>query len=192
MNPWTILWKLFFCTIAFIPEMNDNSLDSFRKTDQNFNSFSETAQKLKLQNADYQRYFQNKKTKSCKCRWNFPAFGIEKNGPTYAEFEPCPKLDFSSFKTKKYPAFFKNGRDFWDKKKKSAHLIFFIKNLKKNPFFGTQFLSKKYVLQAVIRFLIIWLKLSAVSDQFQKKVLKLFETVKVSLKLVRKKTAFLA
>ena len=41
--------------------MNDNSLDSFRKTDQNFKSFSETAQKLKLQNADYQHYFQNKK-----------------------------------------------------------------------------------------------------------------------------------
>ena len=41
--------------------MNDNSLDSFRKTDQNFKSFSETAQKLKLQNAAYQRYFQKKK-----------------------------------------------------------------------------------------------------------------------------------
>ena len=43
--------------------MNDNWLDSFRKTDQNFKSFSETAQKLKLQNADYQRYFQKKNKK---------------------------------------------------------------------------------------------------------------------------------
>ena len=63
MNPWTILLKLFFCTIPFIPEMNDNSWDSFRKTDQNFKSFSETAQKLKLQNADYQCYFQKKNKK---------------------------------------------------------------------------------------------------------------------------------
>ena len=59
MNPWTILLKPFFCTIPFIPEINDNSWDSFRKTDQNFKNFSETAQKLTLQNADCHFYFQN-------------------------------------------------------------------------------------------------------------------------------------
>ena len=36
----------------------------------------------------------------------------------------------------------------------------------------------------------LWLKLLAVSDQFQKKDLKLFETVKVSLKLAGKKGLF--
>ena len=192
MNPWTILWKLFFCTIAFIPEMNDNSLDSFRKTDQNFKSFSETAQKLKLQNADYQRYFQKKTKKSCKRWWNFPAFGIEKNGPTWADFEACPKFVFSSFKTQNFLAFLKNWQTFLGHFFFLTHLIFFHQKSKKTQFFDTQFLLKKYVLQAVIRFWILWLKLLAVSDQFQKKDLKLFETVKVSLKLAGKKRAFLA
>ena len=50
--------------------------------------------------------------------------------------------------------------------------------------------KKNTVLGAVFRFWIIWLKLFAVSDQFQKKDLKLFETVKVSLKLAGKKRPF--
>ena len=136
------------------------------KLTKTWNSFSETAQKLKLQNADYQLYFQNKNKKSCTYWWNYPAFGIEKNGPTYAEFEAWRKLHLSSFKIKKIPAFLKNGRHFWDKKKIGS-LHFFSQNHKKNPFFDTQFLSKKYVLEAVFRFWIIWLKLFAVSDQFQ-------------------------
>ena len=48
---------------AFMPQKSLNSFrktdQSFRKTDQSFSSFSETAQKMKLLNADYQFYFKN-------------------------------------------------------------------------------------------------------------------------------------
>ena len=105
------------------------------ETDQNLKQFQWNWPKLETEKCWLPVQFKKYIKKPCTCWWNFPAFGIEKNGPTYAEFEAWPKFDFSSFKTKKFPAFFKNGRDFWDKKKKkSAHFIFFIKNLKKNPF----------------------------------------------------------
>ena len=67
-------------------------------------------------NWNWQMMITSSKKKKCTYWWNSPAFGIEKNGPTYSEFEACQKFDFSSFKTQKFPAFFKNGRDFWDKK----------------------------------------------------------------------------
>ena len=44
--------------------------------------------------------------------WNFPAFAIEKNGPTFADFEACPKFVFSSFKAQKLLAFLKNWQTF--------------------------------------------------------------------------------
>ena len=56
--------------------------------------------------------FKIKNKKSCTCWWNFPAFGIEKNGPTCADFEACPKFVFSSFKTQFFLAFLKNWQTF--------------------------------------------------------------------------------
>ena len=122
--------------------MNDNSWDSFRKTDQIFKSFSETAQKLKLQNADYQLYFQNKK-KSCTCRWNLPSFGIEKNAPTYADFEACPKFVFSSFKTQKFMAFLKNWQTFLGQFFFFDTPHFFSSKIKKNTIFWYSIFVKK-------------------------------------------------
>ena len=134
---------MFCCTIAFNPEMNDNWLDSFRKADQNFKSFSETAQKLKLQNADYQRYFQKKTKKSCKRWWNFPAFGIEKNGPTWADFEACPKFVFSSFKTQNFLAFLKNWQTFLVQIFFFDTPHFFSSKIKKNTIFWYSIFVKK-------------------------------------------------
>ena len=113
------------------------------KLTKTWNSFSETAQKLKLQNADYQLYFQNKNKKSCTYWWNYPAFGIEKNGPTYAEFEAWRKLHLSSFKIKKIPAFLKNGRHFWDKKKIFGSLHFFFPKSQKKSIFWYSISVKK-------------------------------------------------
>ena len=128
---------------AFMPQKSLSSFwktdQSFRKTDQSFSSFSETAQKMELLHADYQCYFKNLTKQSYTWRWNFPAFGIEKNGPTYADFEACPKFVFSSFKTQKFMAFLKNwqtflGQFFFD----SPH--FFSSKIKKK--IDNQFLLK--------------------------------------------------
>ena len=113
---------------------------SFRKTDQSFSSFSETAQKMKLLNADYQCYFKNLTKQSYTWWWNSPAFGIEKNGPTYAVFEACPKFVFSGFKTQKSLPKSKNWQRFLgQKKKKMTNPIFCFQKWKKNQFFGTLF-----------------------------------------------------
>ena len=57
-------------------------------------------------------FLKKKQKNPSESAWNFPAFGIEKNGPTYADFEACPKFVFSSFKTQKLLAFLKNWQTF--------------------------------------------------------------------------------
>ena len=173
-------FKLFFYTIPFLLYMKDNSRIKFQWNWPKLETEKWWLLAQKNKNIKKTMYLLMKLSGI----WNWKKWSY------LCGIWSVSKITFEQFQNQKNPGIFEKWQTFFRLFFFSVHFIFFFPKSQKKTFFDTQFLSKKYVLEAVIRFLIIWLKLFAVSDQFQKKDLKLFETVKVSLKLAGKKKPF--
>ena len=130
-------------TVFYLVLCQKISWDSFRKTDQSFNSFSETAQKLKLQNADYKGYFQIKK-KHVPVGDTPRHLELKKMVLPIRILKRVRNLYLAVSKHKNLWQFQKIGSDFWLKKKKffdTPH--FFLLKIKKKSFFWYSFFVKK-------------------------------------------------
>ena len=135
------------------------------------------------------RYFKTESFNTLYLRWNSRTFGIVKWADYVGVFEACQKKHFSSFKNEYFRTFSRNCPYFLGIKIFFWHFKFFFEKI---WIFLPYNFDPKWDLPSRNPILTFLQKHLAVSDQFQKTDLKLFETVKVSLKLVTKKRAFLA